>query len=78
MSEYKKEQQNKINIQIETQLGVAKEEITQQKRAALEELKNKVAELSIEIAEKIIQKELENESQHNQLIKESVESLDIN
>ena len=39
--EYKKAQLQKINIQIESQLDTAKEEIAQQKRAALEELKNK-------------------------------------
>ena len=55
-----------------------KEEITQQKRAAVDELKNKVAELSIEIAEKIIKKELENKDQHSQLINESIETLDFN
>ena len=76
--EYREEQQNKINHQINTQLIAAKEEITQQKRAAVDELKNKVAELSIEIAEKIIKKELENKDQHSQLINESIETLDFN
>ncbi|MBF25029.1 MAG: ATP synthase F0 subunit B [Flavobacteriales bacterium] len=76
--DYKLEQQSKINAQISSQLVIAKEEIIQQKRAAVDELKNKVAELSIEIAEKIIKKELENKEQHNQLIKESVETLDFN
>ena len=76
--DYKLEQQSKINAQISSQLVIAKEEIIQQKRAAVDQLKNKVAELSIEIAEKIIKKELENKEQHNQLIKESVETLDFN
>ena len=76
--EYKAEQKDKINTQIESQLQSAREEIIQQKRAAVDELKNKVAELSITIAEKIIKKELENEQQQNQLIKDSIENLDLN
>ena len=77
LSEYKKEQQNKINTQIDAQLKSAKDEIAQQKRAAIGELKNSVAELSIEIAEKILKKELENPNQHNSLIMDSVEDLEI-
>ena len=75
---YKKTQQEKINIQIESQISSAKEEIAQQKRAAIDELKVKVGEFSLEIAEKIIKKELQNEGQHDDLIKDSVESLNFN
>jgi len=77
LSEYKKEQQTKINIQIDLQLQSAKEEISQQKRAAIGQLKDTVATLSIDIAEKIIKKELENQNQHNSLIMKSVEDLEI-
>jgi len=77
LSEYKKEQQSKINTQMDAQLNSAKEEIAQQKRAAIGELKNTVAELSIDIAEKILKKELENPNQHNSLIMDSVEDLEI-
>ena len=77
LSEYKKEQQSKINIQMDAQLKSVKDEIAQQKRAAIGELKNTVAELSIDIAEKILKKELENPNQHNSLIMDSVEDLQI-
>ena len=77
LSEYKKKQQIKINTQMDAQLNSAKEEIAQQKRAAIGELKNTVAELSIDIAEKILKKELENPNQHNSLIMDSVEDLEI-
>jgi F-type H+-transporting ATPase subunit b len=77
LSEYKKEQQSKINTQMDAQLNSAKEEIAQQKRAAIGELKNTVAELSIDIAEKILKKEIENPNQHNSLIMDSVEDLEI-
>jgi len=76
--EYKKEQQSKINAQITTQLNSVNEEILQQKRAALDDLKASVAGLSIEIAEKIIKKELDSQDQYNALIKQSVEKLELN
>ena len=78
LSEYKKEQQSKINSQISAQLDSVNEEILQQKRAAIEDLKAGVAELSIEIAEKIIKKELNSKDQYNDLIKQSVENLELN
>ena len=78
LMEYKNVEQQKINNQISIQIQTAKEEIEQQKRAAVSELKNKVAELAIEIAEKIIKKELRDQSAHNELIKNSVEDLELN
>jgi F-type H+-transporting ATPase subunit b len=77
LSEYKKEQEKKIGIQIQSKLEAAKEDIGQQKRAALEELKRAAGTLSIEIAKKILQKELENESQHDMMIKQSINELEI-
>tara|TARA_B100001250_G_scaffold222437_1_gene190757 strand:- start:3098 stop:3592 length:495 start_codon:yes stop_codon:yes gene_type:complete len=77
LSEYKQEQENKINVQIQGKLDAAREDINQQKRAAIEELRGSVAELSIEIAKKILNKELENEAQHDAIIKQSVNELDI-
>ena len=77
LSEYKQEQESKINIQIQGKLDSASEDINQQKRAAIEELRASVAELSIEIAKKILNKELENEAQHDELIKQSVNELEI-
>ena len=78
LAAYKKEQQNRINSQIEAQLKDVNEEILRQKRAALDEMKSSVAELSIKIAEKIIQKELEDKDQYNDLIKQNVENLELN
>ena len=77
LSEYKKEEEKKIGIQIHSKLEAAKEDIGQQKRAALEELKLAAGTLSIEIAKKNLQKELENESQHDMMIKQSINELEI-
>jgi F-type H+-transporting ATPase subunit b len=77
LAEYKQEQQTKINAQIESKLDAAKQEILQQKRAALGELTQKVGELSVEIAEKILEKELENHTQSNSIIENSLKGLEI-
>ena len=77
IAEYKKDQKAQIKSQIDLQLDSAKEEIAQQKRMAMEDLKGVVAELSIEIAEKILKQELNNEQKYNELIKENVKKLDI-
>ena len=60
LAEYKKQQEEKISLQIQSKLEDAKEDIGQQKRAALEDLKVAAGTLSIEIAKKILKKELEN------------------
>tara|TARA_B100000700_G_scaffold206858_1_gene227365 strand:+ start:219 stop:641 length:423 start_codon:yes stop_codon:yes gene_type:complete len=75
--EYKKEQQAKIDKQIGSKLEAATEEIRQQKREAINELKNKVGELSIDIAEKILEKELTNKENHSAMITQSIKGLEI-
>ena len=77
VAEYKKDQKTQIKSQVDLQLDAAKEEIAQQKRMAMEDLKAVVADLSIEIAEKILKQELDNEQKYNDLIKENVKKLDI-
>ena len=76
-SNYKQEQKIKIDEQFKAKISSAIDEINQQKRAAMEDLKKTVAEISVDIAEKIIEKELENAEQHNALISESVKGLDV-
>tara|TARA_Y100000766_G_C18800536_1_gene552796 strand:- start:285 stop:776 length:492 start_codon:yes stop_codon:yes gene_type:complete len=77
IAEYKKNQKDQIKSQVNLQLDSAKEEIAQQKRMAIDELRGVVAGLSVEIAEKILQKELQNENTYNELIKENVKNLDV-
>ena len=76
-SNYKQEQKIKIDEQFKAKISSAIDEINQQKRAAMDDLKKTVAEISVDIAEKIIEKELENAEQHNELISESVKGLDV-
>ena len=77
VAEYKKDQKAQIKSQVYLQIESAKDEIAQQKRMAMEDLKAVVADLSIEIAEKILNQELDNEQKYNDLIKENVKKLDI-
>jgi F-type H+-transporting ATPase subunit b len=77
IAEYKKNQKDQIKSQVNLQLDSAKEEIAQQKRVALEELRGVVADLSVEIAEKILKQELDNENTYNDLIKENIKNLDV-
>lgn len=77
IAEYKKNQKDQIKSQVTLQLDSAKEEIAQQKRMALEELRGVVAGLSVEIAEKILKQELDNENTYNDLIKENIKNLDV-
>ena len=76
-SAYKQEQKIKIDEQFKLKISSAIDEINQQKRSAIEDLKKTVAEISVDIAEKILEKELENVEQHNSVISDSVKGLDI-
>ena len=65
---------NAANEEVKTMKANAKKDIQQEKQDALSSVKNDVAELSIEIASKIIQKELDQESQ-KQIVDSYIEGL---
>src|ERR1700754_928263 len=52
--------------------------ITQQKMAALTDVKNQVGKLVIEVAEKVLRRELANKSQQETYIKELAEEVKLN
>jgi F-type H+-transporting ATPase subunit b len=56
----------------------ARENIQFEKMAAINELKNQIASISIEIAEKLIGKELENKQQQQQLTEKLLKDVKIN
>ena len=60
----------KTNAQTEANkiIAQAQEAIKNEKRAAVNELKNQVAQISLEIAEKIIETELDNKDKQAQLV----------
>ncbi|MEQ8360936.1 MAG: F0F1 ATP synthase subunit B [Cytophagales bacterium] len=56
----------------------AKAEIEQQKNSAISEVKNLVADLSIDIAEKVLRKELADKKSQENLIKDYVKEIKLN
>jgi F-type H+-transporting ATPase subunit b len=66
-----KEEANKI-------INAAKLEIDNQKKAALAEIKNQVGGMAIEIAEKLVKKELASNSDHTQYVKKLVDDFNLN
>jgi len=55
----------------------AQDTIQNEKNAALADIKNQVAELSIQIAEKVIRKELSNSEQQYRLVEEMLEDVTL-
>ena len=56
----------------------ARKEIEAEKRTALSDIKAQVAELSIEIAEKIIRRELEDDDKQQALIRDLLDDMKLN
>ena len=71
------EAKDKAKIEAEKILVSAKEQITNEKMAAITELKNQVAELSIEIAEKIIKSELQDLNKQKELVTSAISDKDL-
>jgi len=63
--------------QAQKMISQAKESITNEKLAAITELKNQVAELSIDIAKKVIQQELSSEDKHIALIEKMLKDVSL-
>jgi F-type H+-transporting ATPase subunit b len=59
-------------------LATAREQITNEKNAAISELKNQVAVLSIEIAEKILKSELSNDEKQKALVSNLMKDVNLN
>ncbi len=59
-------------------IASAQETIENEKKAAISELKDQVAQLSVDIAEKIIKKELSDQAKQDDLIKTSIEGFKMN
>lgn len=59
-------------------VSAAKVEIDSQKKAALAEVKNEVSKLSLEIAQKVIGKELDSSKEHQSYINSLVEKINVN
>ena len=58
--------------------AAAQEAILQEKNAAINDIKNQMASLSIEIAQKIVQGELSDQKKQEQLVEKLVKEIEIN
>jgi len=74
IEESKLKAQEEANRIIET----AKESIHFEKMAAITELKNQIAHLSIDIAEKLLKKELVTDEVQADLVKKLVDDIEVN
>jgi F-type H+-transporting ATPase subunit b len=74
ISDAKKE----AEVQANKMIAKAKAEIETQKNAALAEVKNQVASLSIEIAEKVLSKQLEDKSKQETLVADLLKDVKLN
>ena len=72
------EAKGKANEEAERMLTAARETIRSEKNAAVAELKNQVATLSIEIAEKILRSELSGEARQKALSSQLMEDVKLN
>ncbi len=72
------ESKEKARLEYQKILEDAKKDIEAEKQAAITEMKKKVAELSIDIAEKLLKKELSSEEAQLSLIEQSIKDEDLN
>ena len=69
---------DKAKVDAERILTTAKEQIINEKMKAITELKNQVANLSIEIAEKILKSELQDLNKQKELVTTAIANKDLN
>jgi F-type H+-transporting ATPase subunit b len=72
------EAKQKATKEGERMIAIARESIHNEKMAAITELKNQVASLSIEIAEKILKEELSSQEKQKQLVKALLDDVNLN
>jgi F-type H+-transporting ATPase subunit b len=72
------EAKDKAKTEADKILITAKEQINNEKMKAITELKNQVAEISIDIAENILKSELSDKNKQKELIEEALKSNELN
>jgi len=72
------EARGKATTEADRLIAIAREAITNEKMAAITELKNQVATLSIEIAEKIIRQQLSTDEKQKALVNDLLKDVKLN
>ena len=73
-----KEAKEKANVEADRLISSAKEQIANEKMKAITELKNTVASLSIDIAEKVLKSELKDKSSQEKFIETTLKETELN
>jgi F-type H+-transporting ATPase subunit b len=68
---------NQANAEAQKSIEFAKQQINAEKTAAINEIKTRVAELSVSIAEKVIKKQLENTKDQEKLVEDLLKDLKL-
>jgi F-type H+-transporting ATPase subunit b len=72
------EAKEKANLETQKSVEQARQQIQSEKVAAINEIKNQVAELSVKIAEKLIQKELAKSAEQEKMVNGLLDDLKLN
>lgn len=72
------EARTKAQTEGDRMITIARETINNEKQAAITELKNQVAKLSIDIAEKVIRQQLSNDEKQKTLVQEILKDVKMN
>jgi F-type H+-transporting ATPase subunit b len=72
------EAKDKASQEADKVMAAAKEQINNEKMKAVTELKNQVAELSIEVAEKILKSELKDADKQKELVAAALKEAELN
>jgi F-type H+-transporting ATPase subunit b len=72
------EAKEKANVETQKSIEYARQQIQSEKTAAINEIKNQVADLSVKIAEKLIQKELANKGDQEKMVNGLLDDLKLN
>lgn len=72
------EARSRASVEADRMVTIARETIQNEKMAAITELKNQVATLSIEIAEKVIRQQLSDDQKQKQLVQDLLKEVKVN
>jgi len=72
------EARNKASQEAERLIGLAREAINNERMAAVTELKNQVAQLSLQVAEKLIKQQLSSDEKQKELAEKLLSELKLN
>ena len=74
---FEKEEREKTKVKIQKMMGEAKNQIENQRMAAIIDIKNQIGTMAIEMSEKVLRKELKGDTEQENFVNTLVEELNI-